>query len=81
MEKILEAMVDEITSRVLNKISENNGAMMDFLKVPLKAENIEGLDDLIEAKVEKAIENADLSNQIGEQVESCLRNASISIDI
>ena len=81
MEKILEAMVDEITTRVLNKISENNGAMMDFLKVPLKAENIEGLDDLIADKVDKAIENADLSNQVEEQVYSCLRNANISLDI
>lgn len=49
MEKMLEALIDELATRVAAKLVENQGDMLAFLKVGPKVqlEQIEGLDDHI----------------------------------
>ena len=66
MEKILDALVDEITTRVIAKLEANASGAYDFLKLKVKAENIEGLEEMIEevaaesgaAAAERAVQNA-----------------------
>jgi hypothetical protein len=67
MEKILEALVDEITTRVIAKLEANAEGAYNFLKLKVKAENVEGLEDMIKERAEEVA--IDVVN-----------NASISID-
>lgn len=67
MEKILEALVDEITTRVIAKLEANASGAYDFLKLKVKAENIEGLEDLVERIA-------------GDAAEEVVRNSTIDIE-
>ena len=88
MEKILEAMVDEITNRVIAKLEANASGAYNFLKLKIKAENIEGLTvdnieglkDMIEDVASSA--GADAGKEAGEEAaESLIKNASFSVDV
>jgi histone H3/H4 len=71
MEKILEALVDEITTRVIAKLEANAEGAYNFLKLKVKAENVEGLEDMIREFAEEIAETA---------AKDAIDNASISVE-
>ncbi len=74
MEKILEALVEELVSRlvqsptfaealavtVAKKIAENTDNMDAMLKRTVKAEDIDGLEDFVKDYVSDALEGVDI---------------------
>ena len=88
MEKMMEALVDELTTRVIAKLEANASGAYSFLKLKVKAENIEGLTvDNIEG-LEDMIK--DVATEAGKEAgeiagadaaESLIKNASFSVDV
>ena len=88
----MEALVDELTTRVIAKLEANASGAYSFLKLKVKAENIEGLTvdnieglkDMIEDVAASA--GAEAGRSAGEQAggdaaESLIKNASFSVDV
>lgn len=88
----MEALVDELTTRVIAKLEANASGAYSFLKLKVKAENIEGLTvdnieglkDMIEYVA--ALAGTEAGRSAGEQAggdaaESLIKNASFSVDV
>lgn len=88
MEKMMEALVDELTTRVIAKLEANASGAYSFLKLKVKAENIEGLTvdnieglkDMIEDVATEAGRSAG-EQAGGDAAESLIKNASFSVDV
>ena len=76
----MEALVDELTTRVIAKLEANASEAYNFLKLKVKAENIEGLTvDNIEG-LEDMIK--DVATEAGsEAAESVLKNATFDTSV
>lgn len=92
MEKMMDALVDELTTRVIAKLEANASGAYNFLKLKVKAENIEGLTvdnieglrDLINDVADAA--GTEAGKRAGEEAgadaaESLIKNASFSVDV
>ena len=88
MEKMMEALVDELTTRVIAKLEANASGAYSFLKLKVKAENIEGLTvdnieglkDMIEDVAIQA--GKDAGEEAGaDAAESLIKNASFSVEV
>ena len=88
MEKMMEALVDELTTRVIAKLEANASGAYSFLKLKVKAENIEGLTvdnieglkDMIEDVAIQA--GKDAGEEAGaDAAERLIKNASFSVDV
>ena len=89
MEKILEAMMDEITTRVIAKLEANASGAYSFLKLKVKAENIEGLtvdnieglQDAISDAAEEAVKGCDLERIASDAAADLINGASFEVNV
>ncbi len=85
MEKILDALVDEITTRVIARLEANTSNMFSALKIKTKAENVEGLEDLIDGRIAEKLEDEvnrdEVREMATEAAEEVLKNASFDVSV
>lgn len=89
MEKILEALVDEITTRVIAKLEANASNAYSFLKLKVKAENIEGLTvdnieglkDAIVDAAEVAVKDCNVEQVAADAAADVVNNASFEVNV
>lgn len=86
---MMDALVDELATRVIAKLEANASGAYSFLKLKVKAENIEGLtvdnieglQDAITDAAEEAVKGCDLERIASDAASEAISGASFEVNV
>jgi hypothetical protein len=85
MEKLLDALVDEVADRVIKKLSDQNSNWLNTINYKVDIKNITGFNEAVANAIEEGIDMDEVRREArdaaAETAEETIKNANFNVDV